>query len=313
MNPDEIEPVSPGPASPDLAAPSGRGAIPRTGQDPGSASNVVTAIAAAIISSSVSTHSVIITVIVTISVLIAALAPEVSGFAGQRIAKDLGAGFHGEAFPAAYLVDGTKGGLDVIRTIGGSRAVEPDAAAGQAVPAPGPDPHADFEAFLEHHYRDFLRALMAVGATTEDAHDAVHEVVLRMLERNTWRRLTTNPTAWVRKAALHTYYDQQQQRRLNGEVRRLPQTRESYVDDGLNVWENRQWVEQILGTLPPTQRAVLEMTIAEMKASEIADLLGKSPGTVRQNLAHARRRLRANLGTDYQIDPNAYPRKEDTA
>lgn len=63
--------------------------------------------------------------------------------------------------------------------------MEPDAAAGQAVPTSGPNPHADFEAFLNHHYRDFLRLLMAVGATIEDAHDAAHEVIVKILERDT--------------------------------------------------------------------------------------------------------------------------------
>jgi hypothetical protein len=46
------------------------------GQGRGGASNVVTAIAAAIINSSAITHSIMITVIVTISVLTAALALE---------------------------------------------------------------------------------------------------------------------------------------------------------------------------------------------------------------------------------------------
>lgn len=51
-------------------------------------------------------------------------------------------------------------------------------------------------------------------------------------------------------AILHAYYDQQKRRRLNGG---LPQTRESDVDDGLNVWEDCQWVGQMLSTLLQTQ------------------------------------------------------------
>jgi hypothetical protein len=63
----------------DLPAPTPGGHAPTSragGQDPGGASNMVTAIAVAIINSSMVTHSVIITVIVTISVLTTALALE---------------------------------------------------------------------------------------------------------------------------------------------------------------------------------------------------------------------------------------------
>lgn len=183
-------------------------------------------------------------------------------------------------------------------------AVEPKAA---------PNPRADFEAFLNEHYRDFLMVLMAVGATVEDAHDTVHDVIVKMLEKDIWGRLTTNPRAWVRKAVLHTYYDQQKRRRRGEKLEKgLPPASGGHVDDRPNAWEDWQWVKQMLGTLPPTQRAIVELIVGEMAASEIADLLGKTPGTIRQNLAHARKRLRANLGKDYEIGPAEYLRKEDT-
>jgi RNA polymerase sigma factor (sigma-70 family) len=215
------------------------------------------------------------------------------------------------------LVEATNRRLDVIRPIGGSRAVEREAAAGQAVSAPGPSPRTDFEAFWNHHYRYYLTVLMTIGATMEDADDTISDVIVDMLKKNTWGRLTTNPRAWVRKAVLHIYYDQQRRQRLKREIEsHVTLTPESYVDDGPNVWEDWQWVEQMLGTLPPTQRTIIELIIAEIDAREIADLLGKTPETVRQNLAHARKRLRANLGKDYQIDPATSPapapRKEDT-
>jgi RNA polymerase sigma factor (sigma-70 family) len=193
--------------------------------------------------------------------------------------------------------------------------VEREAAAGQA--APGPDPRAGFGAFWKQHYRYYLTVLMAIGATMEDAHDTISDVIVDMLMKNTWGRLTTNPRAWVRKAILHTYYDQQKRQRLEREIEgSLTLTPGSYVDEGPNVWEDWQWVQQMLSTLPPTQRTVIELIIAESDAREIAGLLGKTPDAIRQNLAHARKRLRANLGKDYQVDPATcpapVPRKEDT-
>jgi RNA polymerase sigma factor (sigma-70 family) len=167
------------------------------------------------------------------------------------------------------------------------------------------------EAFLNDYYRYFLMAPMAVGATVEDAHEAVQTAIADMLKKDTWSRLTRNPTAWVRKAARHAYYDQQEKRRRIREIENLPPPSGSYLDSSPNVWEDWQWVAQMLSTLPPAQREVFELVLAELDTKEIADLLGKTPATIRQNLAHARRRLKANLGEDYQIDP-ANKRQEDT-
>lgn len=168
----------------------------------------------------------------------------------------------------------------------------------------------DFEAFWNAHYRYFLGMLMAIDATLDDAHDAIHEVVDRMLRRHTWNTLTTNPKAWVRRAVVHTYYDQQRgRRRARNAAKNLPPPPESYVDHRPNVWEDWQWVKQQLCGLPPAQREVMELTLAELTTAEIADLLGKTEATVRQNLAHARKRLRENLRNHYQND--LPPRRED--
>ena len=190
--------------------------------------------------------------------------------------------------------------------------MEPEETAGQAVSAPGPDPRADLEAFLNGHYRYFLKTLMVVGASADDAHEAVQAAVADMLEKDTWNRLTRNPKAWVRIAVRHAYYDQQKKRRRNREIENLPPPSGSYLDDGSNCWADWQWVAQMLSTLPPAQREVFELVLAELAPQEIADLLGKTPDTIRQNLAHARRRLKVNLGADYQIDSTRKRRKEDT-
>lgn len=188
--------------------------------------------------------------------------------------------------------------------------MEPEEAARQSPPEHESGPRPSFEAFWSDHYREFLMTLMAIGATLEEAHDAIHDVIVDMLMRSTWSRLATNPRAWVRIAVRHAYYDQQKLRRKEQPEGDMPLAPERYTSEGPNVWEDWQWVDQMLSTLPPTQRAVVELILCDLSATEIADLLGKTPGTVRQHLAHARKRLRANLGKDYRIDPPGR-RKED--
>lgn len=189
--------------------------------------------------------------------------------------------------------------------------MEPGETAGQSVPAPGPGPRAGLEAFLDDHYRYFLMGPMALGATVDDAYEAVQATVADMLEKDTWSRLTRNPRAWVRKAARHAYYDLQKKRRRHREIENLPPPSGSDLDGSPNAWEDWQWVAQQLSMLPAAQREVFELVLAELDTNEIADLLGKTPTTIRQNLAHARKRLRANLGEDYRIDPLKKQRKED--
>jgi RNA polymerase sigma factor (sigma-70 family) len=238
-----------------------------------------------------------------------------SGPPGGAPPKILKTGLHGGALSAACLAEAADRRLDVIRPIGGRTAVEQETAAGQAGSSPRPNAQPGFETFWEHHYRHYLMVLMAIDATLEDAHDTINDVIVDMLRKNTWDRLTANPKAWVRKAVVHTYYDRQKRQRLRRETEKHL-TSESHIDEGLNVWADWEWVAQMLSTLPSAQRTVIELTIAELKAGEIADLLGKTPDAIRQNLAHARKRLRANLGKDYQIGPATcpapLPQKKDT-
>lgn len=189
--------------------------------------------------------------------------------------------------------------------------MEPDETAGQDGSPPGPGPQADLAAFLERHYRDFLTAAMSVGATFDDAQEAVQTALADMFKRGTWSRLTRNPHAWIRIAVRHAYYDQQKKRRRYRGIESQPPP-VSCLDDSLNSWEGWQWVQQNLSRLPPAQREVFELILLELSTQEIADLLGKTPDAVRQNLAHARRRLKANLGQDHEIDPDKPRRKEDT-
>ena len=128
-----------------------------------------------------------------------------------------------------------------------------------------------------------------------------------MLRKNKWDTLH-NPKAWVPKALLHIYRDQQKRQGRGRELEiRNHLTPGSCLDDGLNVWEDRQWVAQMLRSLSPAQRAVVELIIDGLRPREIAYLLGKTPETIRQHLAEARKKLEANLGPDYRIGPAASP------
>ena len=181
--------------------------------------------------------------------------------------------------------------------------MEPEEEAEQVESAAGPSPGGSIEDFWLDNYRYFCWVLMAAWANLDDAEDTISHLIVNMHEKRTWDG-GTKPKAWFREALVHTYIDQWRRWRRGRELEiENYLTPEAYLDDGLNVWEDRQSVAQMLALLPPTQRTVVELVLDEMSASEIADLLGKTPEAIRQNLAHARRKLRAKLGRDYQIGP----------
>ena len=300
-------------------------------------SDAAASIAGAVTSSYAATESILVTVIVATCVLVATLAQDWISLAAIRRHEWRGSDDLSRRGSANRLSDRRiMRRFDDVRSVGGREAVEPEresepewgpegasepgresesepgrGAERESASEPGrvvfdPDPRAVFETFWNDHYRYYLALLMKMGATLDDAEDTVGDVMVKMLDDNTLARLT-NPEAWVRTAVLHRYYDRRKRERQRL-IRELgAHAGETSRDGGLNIWEDWQWVQQLLSALPPTQRSVFELVIAELGTTEIADLLGKTPATVRQNLAHARKRLRTHLGQRRLIDPVGRP------
>jgi RNA polymerase sigma factor (sigma-70 family) len=79
---------------------------------------------------------------------------------------------------------------------------------------------------------------------------------------------------------------------------------EGSIDRMLTVWEDRQWVTQLLNGLPPAQREAMALIVDEYSPTEIAQLLGASPEAVRQRLYVARQRLENEIN---HARSNEYP------
>jgi RNA polymerase sigma-70 factor (ECF subfamily) len=61
------------------------------------------------------------------------------------------------------------------------------------------------------------------------------------------------------------------------------------------MWEDAEWVSQLLNLLPPAQREAMACIVDGWQPTEVAALLGKTASTIRQNLKLARDRLRQEL------------------
>jgi RNA polymerase sigma factor (sigma-70 family) len=181
--------------------------------------------------------------------------------------------------------------------------VKPSPAAGQqAATLP------EFVAFFRAEYRTLMWVVMSVGASPEEADEAAASAMEEVLRR--WNQISA-PLGYAKRAALSNFY-KDTQRGLDRIRERLKQgaeaRRDGEDDAGLNVWEDRQWVTQLLGSLPPAQREVLALVVDGFEPAEIARLLGKTAAAVRQNLHAARARLSlAPLDQDRVAQRSSHP------
>lgn len=156
-----------------------------------------------------------------------------------------------------------------------------------------PDEHdlsACFEDFFRREYRSLVTMVMTMGGTLDDAHDATGETMAELWFR--WPEIR-NARAYARKAAAH-YFIKQKQREREGLERAvkgghlIPEGREC---SELIVWEDKQWVDQLVCSLPRAQREVVDAIFQGLTVGEISVVFGSKPATIRRCLERATRRL----------------------
>lgn len=151
----------------------------------------------------------------------------------------------------------------------------------------------DFEEFYRSSYRKLLAYAMYVGASLDEAEEAVGATMAEVFAR--WQKIE-NPVAYARRATVSNFVKERTRpRRLVRHLMNYGQVADSYDDPGLSIWEDSQWVKQLLASLPQAQRDVMAGIVDDFRPAEIALLLGKSPDAVRQSLRLARQRLRLAL------------------
>ncbi|MFF7205334.1 RNA polymerase sigma factor [Streptomyces sp. NPDC008141] len=170
----------------------------------------------------------------------------------------------------------------------------------------GPDPFADpeegkgrddFDDFVRAEHRRLVLFVVTLGATWEEAEDAVAEVLLEVLQR--WSQIHS-PRAYCRLAAERAY--------VNSEVR-LRKAPAAAVRSTWAVATHRpteavfeavehEYALRHLRLLNQEQRRVMAFLYDGWTAEEIAELLGKKASTVRSNIRHARKRLKKAIAEE---------------
>ena len=144
----------------------------------------------------------------------------------------------------------------------------------------------DAEVYEKHREELTGFARVLVGGT--DAPDVVSTVVTRVLASGRSLVDLRDPRSYLMRAVLNESRSLLRKRRHDAETDRPSYDRQG--DDAV--------VAAVAG-LPARQRAVTFLAYwEEMTSSEIADLLGMRPGTVRRYLHLAREKLRGVLDAD---------------
>lgn len=148
------------------------------------------------------------------------------------------------------------------------------------------------ENFFRWRYRTLVALALFLGVSQQEAEDAVSATMEEMVGR--WPEIR-NPAAYARRAVMSNLIKAKERSRKL--IHRLKErghaSPDAHFDQAMTIWENQQWVDQLLSSLPPAQREVLAYLVEGFKPAEVAILLGKTPACVRKNLQLAVERLRA--------------------
>lgn len=163
-------------------------------------------------------------------------------------------------------------------------------------------PTLTFEQLYEDERRSMLALAIALTGQRAIAEELVQEAFLAAHRH--WRKVATmdRPGAWVRRVLLNLCTSRR--RRLMVEARglvRLGNERPATHDATGAGDATAFWAE--VRSLPTRQAQVVALYYGEDRATaDIAEILEMAEGTVRAQLANARRSLAERLGVDVEED-----------
>lgn len=165
---------------------------------------------------------------------------------------------------------------------------------------------AEFDAFVAARMSGLVRFAYALTGDIGHAEDLVQTALMRVYVRA--RRVAPDdPERYVRRVVINANVSRFRRRRVAESL--VDSTPEVAAPDRPDaVAEQADTLRRLLGCLPPRQRTVLALRYsADLAESEIAALMGISPGTVKSLASRGLARLRAQVSladwTDAEPEP----------
>ena len=154
-----------------------------------------------------------------------------------------------------------------------------------------------FEEFAATRMPGVLRFAAVLAGDRATAEDLAQEVLIRAYAR--WDRIgcLDRPELYVRKMMLNEFLNWRRRSSRQIPAGGMASEPASIAPDHAAEYDEREALLAELGKLPRRQRAVIVLRYYEDRGdSEIADLLGCSPGTVRSHASRALAALRVEMG-----------------
>lgn len=162
---------------------------------------------------------------------------------------------------------------------------------------------AAFDTLVRKHYRQIYRWAMGITGDPDEADDVVQEVLVRLHRRLRSYAGKSQFSTWLYQVTRNTALGQQRKsarrKTLMLGFRRNEVGEASLKEHALEQVETSQVVGQIrtlFEQLPARQRQVFDLAdLQGFEPTEIGQMLGMNPVTVRVNLCKARRSIRSKM------------------
>jgi RNA polymerase sigma-70 factor (ECF subfamily) len=164
-------------------------------------------------------------------------------------------------------------------------------------------PSGDYEQVFRQYHRMIVGTAYRVTGSSDDAEDVLQTVFMRLLKRWGEIDLSSNPAAYLRRAAVNASLDLLRSRSRAGFVplddatHEIEETSEAAPDQKRLDAEMRGQLRQALQTLSDKSAQVFTLRYLDgVDNKEIAAMLGMSQTAVAVMLHRARHRIRQQLG-----------------
>ncbi len=164
-------------------------------------------------------------------------------------------------------------------------------------------PSGDYEEVFRQYHRLIVGTAFRVTGSSDDAEDVLQTVFMRLLRRWDQIDLSSNPGAYLRRAAVNASLDLLRSRTRAGWVPieetllEVEETSEASPDQNSLNTEMRGRLRQALTTLSEKSAQVFTLRyLEEMDNKDIARMLDMSQTAVAVMLHRARHKIRQELG-----------------
>lgn len=155
---------------------------------------------------------------------------------------------------------------------------------------------AEFEAFYERHWKYVYKLCFTYMKSASDAEDCAEDVFVKVLTGEIMFDDEVHERKWLTVAAINLCKD-----RLKGWKRKAVMPIDDEPELAAPEQEDRGDVLEAVQSLPVKYKDVIWLYYYEgYQTDEIAEILGRPPSTIRNQMRDARKLLKDKLGGEYE-------------